>query len=178
LKKRLIDIIPSITLSLLLLIFFEILNSTLIPAIGFGSFRFQFHMLLVLYLGFKLNSPVTSILVLLIEYFHSFFSVEGWAVGTFCGVIIVITITYLRDVINLKSGILKILITQLFQLLWFALAGGLIYIRMDDMTYVIAKFWRFVPESIVISLTAPFMFMLLDRIWHFIKEDGIIGESR
>jgi len=175
-RKRFVDIVPAMLISLFILFIFEVLNSTLFPTIGLSFLRLHFHVLLVLYLGFKLNSTSTSILVLVIEYFHSFFSVEGWAVGTFCGVIIVITINYLRDLINLTSNLLTVLITMLFYFIWFILSSLLLYIRIGDFSYILTKFWNFIPESILLSLLAPFVFKILDKIWDFRKEDGVIGD--
>jgi len=59
---------------------------------------------------------------------------------------------------------------------WFIIVSFLIYLRLGTTEYILLKLARFLPESIVISLIAPFFFMLLDQIWR-IKEGGVLGEN-
>jgi hypothetical protein len=52
----------------------------------------------------------------------------------------------------------------------------LIYLKVGSLSYIIDKLWRFIPESIVISLLAPFFFSILERIWRS-REQGIMGDE-
>ncbi|MBT3586869.1 MAG: hypothetical protein HN509_18300 [Halobacteriovoraceae bacterium] len=175
-KSQMKDILPSILITLVLLIFFEVISSAFIPIFGIKEYKLPFHLLIVLHLGLKLRTPYIAVLILVIQYFHSFFSVEGWEMGTIAGVIICVTISYLKDLIHLSSIGITILIVQLFQLQWLVIVSLLIYMKGGDAAYLTDKFWHFVPESIVISILAPFLFIVFDKIWS-IGETDFIGEQ-
>jgi hypothetical protein len=44
------------------------------------------------------------------------------------------------------------------------------------MSFILDKFWRFIPESIIISLMAPFFFSLLDKFWTG-SDESSLGEG-
>lgn len=161
--------------TILLLILCEVLSTTLLPLMGLQSYRIPFNILIVLYFGFKVNSPFTAVMILIVQYFHSFFSIEGWELGTIAGIMIYILMGLLRDLIHFNSAVVTILVTQIFQVAWFIIVSGILYIKYDNLDYIISKFWRFLPESIVLSLLAPFVFFLLDTIWT-IKESRSLGD--
>lgn len=161
--------------TILLLILCEVLSTTLLPLMGLQSYRIPFNILIVLYFGFKVNSPFTALMILIIQYFHSFFSIEGWELGTIAGVMIYILMGLLRDLIHFNSAVVTVLVTQIFQVVWFIIVSSILYIKYDNLDYIISKFWRFIPESIVLSLLAPFVFFLLDTIWTT-KENRSLGE--
>lgn len=163
-------------ITLLILIVLEILSTALLPMLGLTKYRIPFNVLLVLYLGFKIESPYTALMILTLQYTHSFFTIEGWEMGTIAGVLICITISYLKDLLHLSSSVITVLITQLFQFLWFFIVSALLYIREENFSYIIEKFWRFIPESIVISLLAPFFFSVLDVIWRS-EGERALGDS-
>lgn len=96
--------------------------------------------------------------------------------GTIAGVMICIVISYLKDLLHLSSSVITIIITQMFQFLWFFIVAILFYIREESFAYIVEKFWRFVPESIVISLLAPLFFSVLDAIWRT-ESDRALGDS-
>lgn len=152
-------------ITLLILIVLEIFSTALVPMLGLTKYRIPFNILIILYLGFKLETPYTSLLIFILQYTHSFFSIEGWEMGTIAGVIICIVISYLKDLLHLSSSVITILVTQLFQSFWFVIVSTLLYLKEDNFSYIVEKFWRFLPESIVISLLAPFFFGILDVIW-------------
>ena len=160
-----------------ILIFFEIVSSTLLPIVGIQNYRLPFHILIVLYLGFRLETPFLSILILLLQYVHSLFSIEGWAIGTVAGVLICMLCSYLKELLDFSSNISTILLTLLFQGLWFVVQGVLLYLTMDDWGYVVEKFWRFVPESIVLSLLSPFIFGILDFVWWSLNQEGVLEDE-
>lgn len=175
-KSEIKDIILPFFLSLLVLIFLEIFGTTMMPIIGLQNYMIPFHVLIVLYLGFKLQTPYISILILIVQYVHSFFTVSGWEVGTIAGILICVLISYLRELLHFTSAIMTIFVTQLFQTVWFVLVSGLLLLREVEYSFIVEKFWRFLPESLIMSLLAPFIFALLDRVWR-VSSNGALGEE-
>ena len=174
-KSNFKPILISLGLTTLILVIIEVLSSTILPFLGLLEFRIPINVLLVLYVGFKFNITYVPIIIFFIQYCYSFFTVEGWEAGTIAGIIIHIIISYFKDVIYLTSAGAIVMFVQLFQLIWFIIISSLFYMKTASLTFVIEKIWRFLPESIVISLLAPVFFMLLDVIWQVGKED-ILGE--
>lgn len=172
-KGNFAHLIRPLGITLLILVVLEIMSTAFLPMMGLTKYRIPFNVLIVLYMGFKLETPFTSIMILILQYTHSFFSIEGWEIGTVAGVMICIIISYLKDLLHLTSSVITIVVTQVFQTLWFLIVSSLIYMKTDDFSYITHKFWRFLPESIVISLLAPFLFNILDAIWKSEGESGL-----
>ena len=118
-KTNLKDIIFPLIKTILLLFFLELMTTAVFPMIGLVNHRIPFNILIVLYLGLRLETPYLAILILCVQYFHSFFSVEGWEMGTVTGIVICIIVSYIREMMHFSSWGMTIVITQLFQLLWF-----------------------------------------------------------
>ena len=175
-KLKISQIIPSFIITILVLIVLEILITTLLPILGIEHYRLPFNILIILFLAFKLETPFIACLILVVQLFYSIFSVEGWAYGTFAGIIVCIIISYLRDMLHFDSKLFTVFVTQIFQVVWFIIVSFLIYLRLGTTEYILLKLARFLPESIVISLIAPFFFMLLDQIWR-VREGGVLGEN-
>jgi uncharacterized membrane protein YvlD (DUF360 family) len=163
-------------ITLLILIVLEVFSTAVLPVFGLTKFRIPFNILIILFFGFKLQSAHTAVLILVTQYVHSFFSVEGWEMGTIAGVVVCLVISYLKDLIHLTSSAVTILVTQLFQILWFAIVAAFIYFKLGSYVYVLEKFWRFLPESLAVSFLAPFFFSLLDRIWRM-GGGGVLGDE-
>lgn len=164
-------------LTLIILILFEVATTAFFPALGIKDYRIPFNIMIVLYLGFKVDSPFLGLYILLIQYFHSFFSVEGWEMGTIAGISICIIISYLKELLHFSSAIITILVTQLFQVFWFLIMAIMFYLKLRDFGIVLDKFYRFIPESIFISLCAPVFFIVMDRIWGVSSKEGMLGEE-
>lgn len=173
LKNQLIPL----TLTLIILILFEVATTAFFPAIGIKNYRIPFNIMIVLYLGFKVGSPLLALYILLIQYFHSFFSVEGWEMGTIAGISICIIINYLKELLHFSSAFITILLTQLFQVFWFLIMAMMLYVKLGDFGIILDKFYRFIPESIFISLCAPIFFIVMDRIWGLSSKEGMLGEE-
>jgi uncharacterized membrane protein YvlD (DUF360 family) len=174
-RSKLNDIVPSLLITLFALLVLEVLSS-LIPILGIFEYRLPFNILIVLYLSFRLETPFLPVFVLLIQYVHSFFSIEGWAMGTLAGTLVCIFCNYLRELIHLNSVPVTILTTQLFQLIWFGIVSAMIYMKTGGTQYIVIKFSRFLPESILMSLIAPFLFNFLEKVWRS-RDDGFLGGS-
>ena len=154
----------------------EVLSSTLLPLVGLNQYRIPFNILVILFMGFKLNTPYIGLLIFSVQYLHGFFSVEGWELGTIAGVLIAILLSYLKELIHFTSAAITVLVTQIFQILWFIIISSLIYLKTEDLNYIAEKFWRFFPESVIISLIAPFFFAIFDNIWR-VRELGNFGDE-
>lgn len=173
--SRLKSMLIALGLTLVLLIVLELFSSTVLPALGFTHFRIPFHILIVLYMGFRLKTPYIALLIWLIEYIHAFFSLDGWAYGTITGILICIIISHLKDFIRLYSTVAMIVIIQIFQILWFLISLGLVYLETKGAPLLADKIWRFLPESILISIMSPIFFSIFDHLWR-LERDVVLGE--
>ena len=159
------DLILGILKTSLLLIVLEIITTAFLPAIGLDNIKLAFSVLIVLFMAFKLETPFLAYLILVVQYVHSAFSIEGWAIGTLVGILISLSVKYLRDLLQFSTAISTIILVQIFQLAWFGMVSFLLSIKLGDFNNFISIFWQFVPESILLSLVSPFFFSLLDRVW-------------
>ena len=159
------DLIKSMTLTILLLVILDIISTAVLPALGFYKIKLPFNILIILYLGFNINNSILPFLILILQYFHAAFSIEGWSYGTFAGVFICMLIGYLKELLDFSTMISTIIVTQVFQCVWFLVTSILIYLRSGNFPFIIDRFWRFLPESLIISIMSPLFFALLSRIW-------------
>lgn len=175
-RTNLKDLIVPLIKTICLLIILELISTTIFPNIGLVNFRIPFNILIVLYLGLRLETPYLALLIMIVQIFHGFFSVEGWEMGTVTGIVICIVVSYVRDMIHFSSWLMTILITQIFQLLWFVVQSVLIYIQLGSLNYIFEKSWTFIPQSVVIALLSPFFFYILNRFWND-SPKGMLGEK-
>lgn len=170
------DLIIPLIKTIFLLIVLEIITTAIFPKIGLANFRIPFNILIVLYLGLKLETPFLAILIMIVQIFHGFFSIEGWELGTVTGIVICVIVSYLRETIHFSSWLMTILITQIFQLFWFVVQSVLLYIQLGSLNYIFERGVTFLPQSIVIAILSPFFFHLLDRFWND-EPKGTLGEK-
>lgn len=164
-KLRLKDLLSSLSLTLILLIFSDILITSLLPALGLRHFNMSIHILIVIFLGFYIQTPYISLLILLIQLVHSLFTVEGWAHGTFTGVVLIMLLNYLKDLLQFRSALFTFLLTFVLQYLWFFIVASLIYFRVGNFEYYSQSFFDILPETLVVSFISPFFFSVLSKIW-------------
>lgn len=164
-RYRTIDIVFAMLKTLGLLFFLEIVSTAIFPAIGFIEFKLAFSVLIVLFMAFKLETPALPYLILIIQFFHSAFTIEGWGIGTLTGVLVAVSMRYLRDMLEFSSNISIIIVVQVFQLAWFVVTSILLCIKLNDFSHLLEMIWRYVPPSILLSLISPFFFKILDRFW-------------
>jgi hypothetical protein len=160
-----LDIALGIVKTSILLILLEIFTSAFLPSLGIIDFKPAFSVLIVLFMAFKLETPVLPYLIFATQFVHSIFSIEGWAIGTLAGVIVSLSVRYLKDLLDFSTAISTIVVVQIFQLAWFILISFLICIKLGDFSSYLHLFWQFVPESIVLSIISPLFFVLLDKVW-------------
>ena len=160
-----LEIVLNFVKTALLLVALEILSTAFLPAIGIINFRPAFNVLIVLYLAFKLDIPVLPILILLTQFVHSVFSIEGWAVGTITGVMIAVSVRFLKDLLSFSTPISTIVVVQMFQLGWFVIKSFLLCLKFETFEPFFSLVWKQTPESFLLSLSAPYFFILLDAFW-------------
>ena len=165
-KRTIVPLLASI----LVLIFLEIASTAFLPV--FGSYRVPFYILLTLFMAFRLETVYLPFLILVVQYVHSFFSVEGWEMGTIAGIIVCIIIAYFKDILHFSSYFITVIVTQLSQIVWFGVVASLLYLKGADGAFFIDKLWRFIPESLVASLMAPIFISLFDKIWNISEKNA------
>ncbi len=174
-KTQLKDIFFPLIKTLIILFILELMTTAIFPMIGLIHYRVPFNVLLVLFLGLRLETPYLALIILAVQYFHSFFSVEGWEMGTITGIIICIIVSYVRGMIHFSSWSMTMLITFVFQILWFSLISILVYVQLGNLEYIFEAGWRFIPQSIIITLLSPVFFFFLNRIWK-IDDRGLMND--
>lgn len=149
----------------LLLVVLEIFTTAFLPAMGIINFRPEFNVLIVLFLAFKLETPVLAWLIMIVQYVHSLFSIEGWAIGAFTGVLVSMSVRYLKDMLDFSTAISTIIVVQIFQVAWFFATSFLLSLKLGDFGNFFHLFWQDIPESLALSILSPFFFFVLDRVW-------------
>jgi len=159
------DIALGILKTSILLIILEIFSSAFLPSLGIIDFKPAFSVLIVLFLAFKLETPVLPFLILVTQFVHSIFSIEGWAIGTLTGIIVSLSVRYLKDLLDFSTAISTIIVVQIFQIAWFIMVSFMLSIKLGTFASFLSIFWQFIPESFVLSILSPLFFTLLDRVW-------------
>lgn len=172
-RENFFDIGKSLLLTLAILLVLEVINTSFLPIIGLDDYNLAFNVLIVLFIGFKIESSYQALYIFIVQYFHSLFTVEGWETGTIAGILICIIISYMKEILHLINFVTTIFVTYVFQFVWFVIAAGLIYLKTENFTYVSDKFWRFLLEGLILSVLAPWFFILLQKIWKLDKERSL-----
>lgn len=175
-KTQLKDMFLPLVKTLSLLFILELFTTAIFPMVGLENYRVPFNILFVLFMGLRLETPYLAVLIFIVQYFHSFFSVEGWEMGTVAGIVICIVVSYVRGMIHFSSWSMTMLITFVFQIFWFLIISLLVYIQLGSFHYVFEKAWRFIPQSIIIALISPLFFFLLNKMWR-VEDRGLMGEG-
>lgn len=174
-RMRLSDIIIAFLMTLALLLGFEVITATLLPAIGWNEYRLTFHVLIIIFLAIRLESPLTPWMILILQFVHSAFSIEGWAIGTLSGLAILVSANYLKDLLQLTSALMTMITVQLFQVIWFLTVTCIICLKISDFSKFMMILWSFIPGSILLSIISPLIFWLLGRIWRSSESSSSVG---
>ncbi len=169
-KMRFSQLLISFILTLILLIGFEIITSSILPIFGWKEYRMTFNVLIILFLAIRLDSPVVPWLILLLQLVHSVFSIEGWALGTFAGLIVLVSANYLKELLHLTTAVMTMLTVQFFQFVWFLTVTVIICLKVSDFNKFGMIFWNFIPGSLLLSIVSPFLFYFLGKIWRVSNE--------
>ena len=143
----------------------NIISTVFFSGASYFDFRVGLHVLIVLFLAFKINTNTLPYLIFIVEYVNSVFSIEGWAIGTLAGLIISIIVNYLKDLIQFTSAISIMLIVEIFQFILFFIVGAIFSLKMGSTDFFVNTFRYFLYESILLSLIAPIVFRILSTLW-------------
>lgn len=174
-RMRFSQIIISFLITLALLTGLEIVTSTILPAMGWKEYRLTFNVLIILFLAIRMDSPMVPWLILGLQMIHSVFSIEGWALGTLAGLIVMMSANYLKEVLHLTTAFMTMLTVQLFQVIWYLTVTLIICLKISDFDKFGMILWSFIPGSILLSLISPVLFWLLGLIWKVPSEGGSRG---
>jgi hypothetical protein len=169
------QILISFAITLALLIGFEIVTSTVLPALGWKEYRLTFNVLIILFMAIKMDSPIVPWLILGLQLIHSIFSIEGWALGTLAGVIVMLSANYLKEILQLSTAFMTMLTVQLFQFIWYLTVTLVICLKISDFEKFGLILWSFIPGSILLSLISPIIFWLLEMVWRVPSDSGPRG---
>jgi len=174
-KMRFSQLLISFAITLGLLLGLEIVTSTLLPAIGWKEYRLTFNVLIILFLAIRMDSPAVPWMILVLQIVHSIFSIEGWALGTFAGVIVMLSANYLKEILHLTTAFMTMLTVQLFQVIWYLTVTIIICLKISDFDKFGMIIGSFIPGSIMLSLISPILFWILQTIWRTPSDGGPRG---
>jgi hypothetical protein len=70
-------LLTSLSGTLILLLFLEIISTALLPAFGIVNYKIPVDVLIILYFGFRLETPYLALFILLIQFFSFNFFCGG-----------------------------------------------------------------------------------------------------
>ena len=174
-RMRLSQVLISFALSAALLIGLEVVTSTILPALGWHEYRMTFNVLIILFLAIRLDSPAVPWMIMALQMIHSVFSIEGWALGTLAGLIVMTSANYLKDLLHLTTAIMTMITVQLFQMIWYVTVTLIICLKISNFDKFGMIIWSFIPGSILLSLISPLIFWVLEQIWRVPSDSGPRG---
>lgn len=164
-RFRLSDIFVSYALTILLLLCFEVTTATILPLLGWYEYRLTFNVIVIIFFAIRLNMSFVPWMILGLQLIHSVFSIEGWAVGTFAGLGVMILASYLKDLIHLTNALMTMIVAIVFQTFWYLLVTFIICLKISSFDSFTSILWSFLPSSLFLSLIAPLIFWSLEKIW-------------
>lgn len=174
-RMRFSQLLISFAITLALLTGLEIITSTILPALGWNEYRLTFNVLIILFLAIRLESASVPWMIMGLQMVHSIFSVEGWALGTFAGLIVMISANYLKELLHLTTAVMTMFTVQLFQVIWFVSVTLVICLKISNFEKFGMILWSFIPGSILLSLISPILFWILEQIWRVPSDNGPRG---
>lgn len=174
-RIRFSQLLVSFAFSAALLLGLEIVTSTILPAIGWHEYRLTFNVLIILFLALRLDSPLVPWMIMALQMVHSLFSIEGWALGTLAGLIVMMSANYLKEVLHLTTAFMTMVTVQLFQMIWYLTVTLIICLKISNFEKFGLIIWSFIPGSILLSLISPILFWILEQIWRVPSDGGPSG---
>jgi hypothetical protein len=165
----------SFAITVALLIGLEIVTSTIMPVFGWKEYRLTFNVLIILFLAIRMDSPGVPWMILGLQMIHSIFSIEGWALGTLAGIIVMLSANYLKELLHLTTAFMTMLVVQFFQVIWFITVTLVICLKIGDFEKFGLIAGSFIPGSIFLSLISPILFWMLSLIWKVPSQGGHHG---
>lgn len=174
-RMRLSQLLISFAISIGLLMGLEIVTSTILPALGWHEYRLTFNVLIILFIALRLDSPLVPWMIMGLQVVHSIFSVEGWALGTLAGLIVMVSANYLKELLHLTTAFMTMVTVQLFQMIWYLTVTIIICLKISNFDKFGLIIWSFIPGSILLSLISPILFWILEQIWRVPSDGGPRG---
>ena len=174
-KMRLSQLLMSFAVTIALFIGLEIVTSTILPALGWTEYRLTFNVLIILFLAIRLETAAVPWMIMALQTVHSVFSIEGWALGTLAGLIVMISANYLKELLHLTTAIMTMLTVQFFQIIWYITVTLVICLKISNFEKFGMIIWSFIPGSIFLSFISPILFWILEKIWRVPSEGGPRG---
>lgn len=174
-RMRLSQLLISFAISVGLLLGLEIVTSTILPALGWHEYRLTFNVLIILFIALRLDSPMVPWMIMGLQMIHSIFSIEGWALGTLAGLIVMVSANYLKELLHLTTAFMTMITVQLFQMIWYLTVTLIICLKISNFDKFGLIIWSFIPGSILLSLISPILFWILEQIWRVPSEGGPRG---
>lgn len=174
-RMRFSQLLISFAITVALLTGLEIVTSTILPAMGWHEYRLTFNVLIIIFLAIRLDSPTVPWMIMGLQVVHSIFSVEGWALGTLSGLIVMMSANYLKEVLHLTTAFMTMFTVQLFQMIWYITVTIIICLKISNFDKFGMITWSFIPGSILLSLISPVLFWLLEQIWRVPSDSGPRG---
>lgn len=174
-RMRLSQLLISFAISMALLTGLEIVTSTVLPALGWHEYRLTFNVLIILFIALRLDSPMVPWMIMGLQMIHSIFSIEGWALGTLAGLIVMVSANYLKELLHLTTAFMTMITVQLFQMIWYLTVTLIICLKISNFDKFGLIIWSFIPGSILLSLISPILFWILEQIWRVPSEGGPRG---
>lgn len=174
-RMRFSQLLISFSITIALMTGLEIVTSTILPALGWTEYRLTFNVLIILFLAIRLDSPAVPWMIMGLQVVHSIFSVEGWALGTLAGLIVMTSANYLKEILHLTTAIMTMITVQLFQAIWYLTVTVIICLKISNFDKFGLIIWSFIPGSILLSLISPVLFWILQQIWRVPSEGGPRG---
>lgn len=162
--------------TILICVVFDILFMIFFPLFSLKWVAISVTQVVIIFLSFSLSYSWLPYGIMLLQITHSLFSLEGWALGTFIGVVLCLIMSRLKAVVQFSGPISIILTTYFGQLAWCLLAGVLTSVKNHDWKF----FQLFAMQSLTYgaftALLAPFIFFLLRNIW-LIPSNPFVDET-
>lgn len=174
-RLRFSQLLISFAITMGLLLGLEIVTATLLPSMGWTEYRLTFNVLIILFLAIRLDSPTVPWMILLLQIAHSVFSLEGWALGTMAGIIVLVSANYLKELLHLTNAITTMITAQLFQFIWYLTVTLIICLKISNFDKFGMILWSFVPGSILLSIISPALFWILEQVWRVPSDGGPRG---
>lgn len=174
-RMRLSQVLIAFAITSAFLIGLEVVTSTMLPALGWHEYRLTFNVLIILFLALRLDSPGVPWMIMGLQMIHSAFSIEGWALGTLAGLIVMLSANYLKELLALTSAIMTMVTVQFFQIIWYVTVTLIICLKISDFDKFGMIIWSFIPGSILLSMISPLIFWVLEKIWRVSSDSGPRG---
>lgn len=174
-RMRLSQILIAFAVTCAFLVGLEVITATMLPAFGWHEYRLTFNVLLILFLALRLDSAGVPWMIMGLQMIHSAFSVEGWALGTLAGLIVMVSANYLKELLHLTNAIMTMITVQLFQMIWYLTVTVIICLKISNFDKFGMIIWSFIPGSILLSMISPLIFWVLEKIWRVPSDSGPRG---